>query len=231
MQENRYRVLVQVAMALTIAWVGWSLYDANLRDTTPSGRELAAAIRALEDGRHRDALASFDQAYRLDPGNLGALRGKAQALMQIAAGEGLQAVQLRSSGALRRAEELEQEALQHYRQALTLYDQAIEREQARPESELRQRILGVAYANRGILKDRMGDYRGALADYRRAMQLEPEVATGPGLLTRFLRNQAERPPSVSDRADYLAEQLARPEQKRLMRRPQEDARQRAYRID
>ena len=105
-------------------------------------------------------------------------------------------------------------------EALDLLDQLIAR---RPE-------FAPAYVSRGILKDRMGDYEGALADYDRSLSLDAEVAEGPGLLTRFLRNQAEKPPTVEDRARYLREQLAKPDSERLLRIPEEDAKQRTYKM-
>ena len=108
--------------------------------------------------------------------------------------------------------------MRRHAEALDLLDQLIARE---PE-------YAPAYVSRGILKDRMGDYEGALADYERSLSLDAEVAEGPGLLTRFLRNQAEKPPTVADRAGYLRAQLAKPESERLLRMPDEDARQRSY---
>lgn len=87
------------------------------------------------------------------------------------------------------------------------------------------------YANRGILRDRMGDYEQAIADYRRALELDPTLDDGPGWLTRFLRNQADKPPTIGARARYLAEQLARPPGERLLRVPEQDAAQRSYRVE
>jgi hypothetical protein len=77
----------------------------------------------------------------------------------------------------------------------------------------------------------MGDYQGALTDYRLAMKLEPRVTEGPGRLTRFMRNQADMPPTVQDRARYLEQQLAKPGAEQLMRISEEDARQRPYKLD
>jgi tetratricopeptide (TPR) repeat protein len=85
-----------------------------------------------------------------------------------------------------------------------------------------------AYANRGILNDRAGRYEAALADYRKALKLNPELAEGPGWLWRFLRNIPEPPPTIADRADYLEEQLKKPERERLLRVPEIDAQQRMY---
>jgi hypothetical protein len=54
------------------------------------------------------------------------------------------------------------------------------------------------------------------------------MVEGPNWLTRFLRLQPEKPPSVVDRAAYLRQELAKPESERLLRVPEEDAKQRSY---
>jgi len=231
MDDRLYKILMRVAIVLTIAWIGWTLYDSGLNPSAPGAHELAAARKQLEDGRFNEALASFSGVYSMDSENLGALRGQAQALMQMGMKETQQSGQRRQAGMGREAVELEESAAYHYRQALAHYDEAIVREQQRAPSELRQRILGVAHANRGILKDHMGDYHGALSDYEESMQLEPEVKEGPGLLTRFMRNQAEKPPTIADRVKYLKAELAKPESERLLNLPEEDAGQRAYTMD
>ncbi|MDZ7749036.1 MAG: tetratricopeptide repeat protein [Halofilum sp. (in: g-proteobacteria)] len=105
--------------------------------------------------------------------------------------------------------------------ALRQFDRAID---AAPE-------FGAAYANRGILYDRMGRYERAMADYRKALELDPSLDEGPGFLTRFMRNQAEQSPTIGDRADYLAAQLAKPPGQRLLRVPEKDAEQQSYRKD
>jgi tetratricopeptide (TPR) repeat protein len=103
-------------------------------------------------------------------------------------------------------------------EALAVYDQAIEQA---PE-------FAGTWANRGILLDTMGRHEEALADYTRALQLDPAVADGPHWLTRFLRNQAEAPPTIADRARYLRTELAKPEGERVLLVPEIDARQRPY---
>ncbi len=108
--------------------------------------------------------------------------------------------------------------LGRHAEALAAFDEAIRRDPS----------TGATYANRGILLDRMGRHREALADYERALELDPRLAEGPDWLTRFLRNQAERPPTIADRARYLREQLALPEERRLLRVPELDAGQRPY---
>lgn len=91
--------------------------------------------------------------------------------------------------------------------------------------------LAAAYANRGILYDRTGEYRLALTDYRKALELDEEILKGPGWLWRFMRNIDEKPPSIKDRADYLEAELAKPEGERLLSVPEKDEKQRMYKID
>jgi FimV-like protein len=85
-----------------------------------------------------------------------------------------------------------------------------------------------AYANRGILNDKLEQHEAALGDYRKALELNPELAKGPGWLWRFLRNIPEPPPTIADRAKYLEEELRKPEGERLLRVPELDSKQRMY---
>jgi len=103
-------------------------------------------------------------------------------------------------------------------EALAWYSRAIEL----------QPYFGGTYANRGILYDRMGRYELAIADYDKATQLDEEIVEGPHWLTRFLRNQPEKPPNISQRADYLRQELKKPAEQRLLRVPEIDAQQRPY---
>ncbi len=88
--------------------------------------------------------------------------------------------------------------------------------------------FGGAYANRGILYDRMGQHEQAVADYRHALSIDPELAGGPHWMTRFLRNQADKPPTIADRLAYLEAELAKPPEERLLHLPETDAAQRPY---
>jgi len=110
--------------------------------------------------------------------------------------------------------------LGRYDEALALFDVAIARE---PE-------FAGTYANRGICYDRMGRYEKALADYTHALQLDTEIAEGPHWLVRLLRNEPEKPPTIADRAGYLRQQLALPESQRVLRVPEEDQKQRPYKM-
>lgn len=90
--------------------------------------------------------------------------------------------------------------------------------------------FGATYANRGILHDRMGSYELALADYEQALALDPELAEGPHWMTRFLRLQPEKPPTIADRSEYLRGELAKPASERVLRMPEADEVQRPYKM-
>ncbi|TVO69855.1 tetratricopeptide repeat protein [Sedimenticola selenatireducens] len=231
MGDTHYRALIRVAVALTTAWIGWTYYDTEIRDAGPDAHELSAAGRYLEDGAFDKALAAFDKAYERNPDNTGALRGKAQSLMRMGLQQLLEAHQLEQANSAMKAATVRQAATTRLQTALALYDESIKQEQNKGINDANRRAVGVAHANRGILKDQLADYPGALADYQMSLKLAPEIQEGPGFLTRFMRNQPEKPPSIADRARYLKEQLAKPADERLLRLPEEDAKQRSYKLD
>jgi len=75
--------------------------------------------------------------------------------------------------------------------------------------------LAAAYANRGIIKDRNKDYKGALQDYIKALGIDHEAVAGPGLGTIIL-NYKFKSSSVKERALYLNDQLQLPEEERVL---------------
>ena len=91
--------------------------------------------------------------------------------------------------------------------------------------------FAAAFANRGILHDRMGQPENALIDYRTALELDPSLGDGPGWITRFFRKQAQAPPTIRDRARYLELQFQKPAAERLLRVPELDAAQRSYKVE
>lgn len=231
MDETRYRLLVRLALVLTLAWIAWTLYDTGSGASKPGGQDLAAAGRYLEDGELNKALDLFSRVYEQDQENIGALRGMAQSHMRIGLQQLYEAERLKNMETPIKAAEIHRLSNDHLQTALSLYDESIQQEKAKGIDQNNRLATGVAHANRGILKDQLADYQGALRDYRAAMKLAPEVEEGPGFLTRFMRNQAERPPSIVDRARYLETELKKPAAQRLLRLPEEDAKQRAYRLD
>ena len=75
--------------------------------------------------------------------------------------------------------------------------------------------MAAAYANRGIIKDRNKNYKGALQDYAKALGIDHEAVAGPGLGTIIL-NYKFKSSSVKERALYLNEQLQLPEDQRVL---------------
>lgn len=110
--------------------------------------------------------------------------------------------------------------LGRHHEALAVFDEAIARA---PD-------FAATYANRGILYDQMGEHRKALADYEQALALDPELAEGPNWITRFLRLQPERPPTIDARAAYLRQELQKPASERVLRVPEVDEEQRPYKM-
>ena len=82
--------------------------------------------------------------------------------------------------------------------------------------------LAAAYANRGIIKDRLQNYEAALKDYIKALGIDYEAVAGPGLGTIIL-NYKFKSSSVRERALYLNEQLQLPEEERVLRIEELDA--------
>ena len=232
MDNRTYKILVRTAIVLTLAWIAWTIYEMAIVESGPFAHEFAAASKHLEDGRYEDALQTYQGILRQQPDHPSALRGMAQALKQLGMRLQIQSLQATEEGDRARADTAASESLRYFQQSVDTYNRVIWEQEAASggKTEIDRSVLGVSYANRGIVKDWMGNHKGALADYEKALQLEPEVSEGPGFLTRFLRNQSEKPPSVADRAGYLREQLAKPEAERLLRIPAADAAQRAYKM-
>ena len=106
--------------------------------------------------------------------------------------------------------------LNRYDDALGSFNQAIALDTA----------LAVAYADRGILHDKMGHHRRAMEDYHQALALDPKLAKGPGWLWRFLHNVHEKPATIAARMAYLAAELEKPPEQRLLQVPALDQQQR-----
>lgn len=192
MDERFYRLLLTTAIALTVAWMGWSIYDGVIRERSLGDSSYLAGNTFFEDARYAEALREFQAALHANPDHVHAKRGMARSLMQLGRNE----------------------------DALLVFDELI----------LEAPGFAASYANRGILNDRMGRYWAAVRDYEKALELDPKLAEGPHWLTRFLRNQAKRPPTIADRARYIREQLAKPEAERALRDPMQDAKQRPYKL-
>lgn len=88
--------------------------------------------------------------------------------------------------------------------------------------------FGGNYALRGIIYDHSGRHRQAMEDYERSLKMDPDVAEGMHWMDRLLYNVQEAPPTVADRLEYLKQQFALPESKRVLSIPDKDAKQLPY---
>ena len=102
-----------------------------------------------------------------------------------------------------------------YQEARAILDQLIEEH---PD-------FAAAWANRGILNDREGRFEEAMRDYRKALELDPKLARGPGFIYRLLYNIKEKPSTIADRLKYLEQELSKPPEERLLRVPELDEKQ------
>jgi tetratricopeptide (TPR) repeat protein len=189
------------AVALLVLFAVVTIVRPYLFDAPPGDFETRQGDILLGDGHWDKAIERFDAALAASPGHRGAMMGKAIALLQ--------------SGRTRDAERVFGELIEHLSTSL-------------PADDATGRgVLAGAYANRGILRDRDGRHDAALADYRRALAIDRDAVDGPGMIHRILYGNS-RPSTVRARADYLETQLALPEELRLLRVPEVDARQRMH---
>lgn len=194
------QILKWVAISLVVAFIAWAVAEKFFISREPGDLAYHAANKLFEDGQYERAAAEYRQALSEDPDHLYALRGLARSLHLAG----------------------------HHDEALALYDEAIAAVPDVPEDEGERAALAASHANRGILLDTMSRHEDALRDYEIALDLDPEIADGPNWMTRFLRNQAEAPPTIADRARYLRAELQKPEAERVLSDPDVDSTQRPY---
>ena len=199
-QPTRRFAIVLAATGLALV-VFWSLLKPYLFDAPPGDYEVRQGDILLTDGRYDAAIERCEAALAVSPDHRGALMGKGIAFLQ--------------SGRPAQAEAV-------FTHLIDMLPRTLAADDATGRG-----VLSGAYANRGILHDRLGRYEAALADYEQALAIDPEAVEGPGLLHRILYGDA-RPAAVRQRAAYLQRQLALPESERVMRVPELDERQRMY---
>jgi tetratricopeptide (TPR) repeat protein len=196
---GRFAVLLLVAgFALVIVW---SVVKPYLLDAPPGDYEVRQGDILLTDGTYDAAIDRFDAALAISPEHRGALMGKGIAYLQS---------------------DRPADAEATFTHLIEMLGPTLA-----PDDATGRGVLSGAYANRGILHDRLGHYDAALADYERALAIDSDAVEGPGLFHRILYGNTH-PATVRQRADYLRQQLALPESERVMRVPELDARQRMY---
>lgn len=194
------RYITIVALASFVGFGLWFVIDSFFAQA-PGSYEVRRGDQMLSDGKIQEALGYFQTALEKSPNHLGAIMGMGTALLQSsdpAAGE------------------------VWYRKAIAM----VEARRATPQAQ-DGKILAAAYGNLGILFDRQGDYQRAFDHYLRALKADSAFVEGPQWVDKLLYNM-DKPSTIRDRAAYIYQQLALPEDQRLLRKPELDNRQRMY---
>jgi len=193
---NRFIKLMAAATFIMFTfWAGWHY----LSPGQPGDYHVREGDIRLSSGEYAAALESFDKALEEAPNHRGALMGRAIALMQTGRNAEAEAV------------------LTHTVDYLTKY--------LAPDDATGHGALAAAYADRGILRDRLGRHREALDDYLAALRVDPEAVEGPGVVDKILHNQPQWS-TVRKRALYLQEQFKLPPEQRVLHVPEIDSTQR-----
>jgi tetratricopeptide (TPR) repeat protein len=173
----------------------------NYKGQSEGDYEVRQGDILLSDGKYREAIRIFKQALELQPNHRGALSGQAVALMEL---------------------DRFQEAESTFSYLIDFLKKTLEKDDPTGRG-----ALAAAYGNRGILKDRLGQYAEALEDYIKSARIDFELAEGPSVIQQILYYD-KKPSSILKRAEYIYMQLKLPETERVMRMPEEDAKQRRY---
>jgi len=194
------RFIIYMAALTFVFYTGSWVYK-EISAPSNGDMEVRRGDILLTDGKYEKAILAFDQALKISPNHRGALGGKAVALMGMGEND--------------RAEQTLTYLIEYLKTSLT------------PDDNTGRGALAAAYANRAILKDRQGRYQSALDDYILSAKTDLDLADGPGVMDRIIYYD-KKPSSVIARARYLYKQLKLPESERIMRIPEEDAKQRLY---
>ena len=194
------RFIVLAAAATFAMFTLWAVVR-EVVEAPPGDYEVRQGDILLGDGKFEDAIGRFEAALAVSPAHRGAMMGRAIALLQ--------------AGRIDEAEAAFSGLIAFLSGSLS------------PDDVTGTAVLAGAFANRGILRDRSGRYGEALLDYRQALSIDAGAVEGPGLFHKILYGNAT-PSTIAKRADYIERQLALPEDQRLLRVPELDARQRMH---
>ncbi len=169
-------------------------------DIPPGDYHTRQGDQQLSSGEFAEALKSFDLALREEPDHRGALMGRALVFIQT---------------------ERYSDAIEELTYLIGRLEATLE-----PDDSTGRGALSAAYANRGVVHDRLARYEEALQDYVRSLQIDEGVTEGPNIFHQIIYGY--QPSTVRDRARYIHEQLQLPEDERLMRIPELDEEQRIH---
>lgn len=194
------RFIIIASIVTFVAFSGW-MVARSVFDEEPGDFYTREGDIRLGDGRYDEAIESFNKALAEMPDHRGALMGRALVFMR--------------SGKKR-------EAMSELTYLIDFMNRTL-----KADDRTGGGVLAAAYANRGIMHDRAGRYRKALADYISALKTDAGTLDGPGLFDKIIYG-TPKPSTVRDRAIYIKQQLDLPPSKRLLRVPEIDAKQRMY---
>ncbi len=195
---KRYVALMVVA---TVVMFGFWAVIRQFSMSPPGDYEVRQGDIFLSDGEYAKAIERFNAALDNSPNHRGALIGRGIAFTQL---------------------KKYPEAKAEFTYVIKFLSRNLE-----PDDATGKAALAAAYANRGIINDRTGRYKEALADYVSALKIDEEITKGPGLVDKIIYG-TPKPATVRQRAIYIEKQLALPKDKRLLRIPEIDEKQRMY---
>ena len=192
------RFIFMMAVLTIGMFIFWDVLDSFI-DREPGDYHTEVGSNRLVDKLYDEALEHFDKALEEAPDHRGALMGRALVFMQT---------------------DQPVEAIAELDYLIDYLQRTLE-----PDDMTGQGALAAAFANRGIVHDRSGRYQAALEDYARALSVDEDAVSGPGVVDKILYG-SDDVSSVRKRAEYLNEQLQLPEDQRLLRVPELDDKQR-----
>lgn len=203
MSASVVRRFAQVAGGtLFLAMLG-ALVFGDFLGQAPGDYHVRKGSQRLSEGAYAEASKSFDKALEARPNHRGALMGRALVFVQ--------------SERYAEAETALEDLIAHLDRSLP---------EDRADDPTGYGVLAAAHANLGIVLDRQGRHRAALDQYVAALRVDEGAVDGPSLVDQVLYGY--RASSVRERAEYIAGELRKPPEKRLLRLPSKDAGQRMY---
>jgi tetratricopeptide (TPR) repeat protein len=203
MNTKVLRRFIFLMFVLTVGgFIFWDVIG-DFVDRPPGDYHTEVGSNRLVDGRYDEAMEEFNKALEESPDHRGALMGRA--LIHI------------------RTERYD-EAIGELGYLIERLEQSLA---AEPDDPTGQGVLAAAFANRGIVHDRRGQYQDALADYIAALRTDAGAVEGPDIFQKILLG-GDQISTVRKRAEYLHKQLQLPEEERLLRVPELDEQQFMY---
>ena len=182
------RFVIYMAILTFVMFTVWALVR-SFMNRPPGDYETEVCDMRLKDKLYDEALQSANTALEKTPNHRGAIMCKALVFI---------------------SQKMYMEATNELNYLINFLEKTIE-----DDDRTGIGTLAAAYANRGIIKDRNKNYKGALQDYLKALGIDHEAVAGPGLGTVIL-NYKYKSSSVRERALYLNDQLQLPEDQRVL---------------